>query len=280
MLNAVQLFFSAKACGPRLSRGRLLRTYARLKMKALTTRLLPAYRPRHESLFGLRVDFFAYSTLVRLYEEIFLAQDYFFVAEEPIARIIDCGSNIGMSVLFFKSVFPDCRVTAFEPDEQTCAVLKKNVAQNGLRDVEIHQNAVGAVDGAVPFYVDPEHPGHQRMSLLRERMSKQETTVRSVRLSDYIDGRVDLLKLDVEGAEFQVLRDLAERDKLQYIRRLAVEYHHNLQSDGHSLSRFLGLLEENGFGYQLHTLSPRPFRSGEFQDVLVFAYHRNSVASK
>ena len=72
---------------------------------------------------GKPVRLFDYDVLINpgptpadLYEDIFINRVYEFEASRPDPRIIDCGSNIGMSVLYFKHVYPEARIVGFEPD--------------------------------------------------------------------------------------------------------------------------------------------------------------------
>jgi hypothetical protein len=103
-------------------------------------------------------------------------------------------------------------------------------------------------------------------------MSKAEGTVNAVRLSEWITGPVDLLKLDIEGAEVAVIRDLEASGKLKFVRNMVIEYHHHIDKEKNCLAEFLGCIERNGFGYQLRASTPTGFRSRAFQDVLIYAY--------
>ncbi len=72
---------------------------------------------------------------------------------------VDPGSNIGMSILFFKTIYPQARITGFEPSKATCELLKRNIAANGLTRVEVHQAALGMEGSTIEFFVGPEEPG-------------------------------------------------------------------------------------------------------------------------
>jgi hypothetical protein len=96
-------------------------------------------------------------------------------------------------------------------------------------------------------------------------------------LSNYIHGDIDCLKLDIEGAEDKVLRELEQSKKIAHIRYMIVEYHHHILKDTDVLSGSLSLLERNGFGYQLEGRSSRPFESMQFQDILIFAYRKHRL---
>src|SRR5207247_4266558 len=157
---------------------------------------------------------FSVSSLAFLHNEIFVKLAYYFRARRPDPLIVDGGSNIGMSVLFFKALYPDARVVAFEPAAPAHHLLVANVEANRLADVEVHRAALGRENGVVAFYEDPEDPATFRMSTRRERIPGGETTVEQRRLSEFLGGEVDLVKLDVEGAEADVLDDLVESGAL------------------------------------------------------------------
>ncbi|MBI3690708.1 MAG: FkbM family methyltransferase, partial [Mycolicibacterium aromaticivorans] len=113
-------------------------------------------------------------------------------------RIVDCGANIGLATLYFKLHHPAARVLCFEPNPGCFALLKKNVETNQLADVTLVEAACGRENGKVAFFADPEFS--PQSSARRGRSARGVACeVKQVRLSDYLDGDVDLLKLDVEG---------------------------------------------------------------------------------
>lgn len=258
----------------RLPRRRIVWTYLKLKAKHFLIKLIPGLRFQREKLFGYEISIFDYFTLVCLYETIFANQDYAFESATPRPLVMDCGSNVGLSVLYQKITHPDCRVVAFEPDPVTFAMLEKNVAAQGLRDVQLHNRAVFSAAGPVDFHYDPAEPGSVCMSLRSERMPAATQTVEAVALSSFIDGEVDFLKLDVEGAEMAVLEEVARSGKLRLIREMAVEYHHHMAPTEDCFSEMLRLLEDNGFGYVLQDAPERPFARGKFEPILVYAYRK------
>src|SRR5262245_2771903 len=225
--------------------------YLQIELRELVLlRLLRRPVPR-ERIFGASLQIPDYPSFREMFEEIFLFKVYEFEPTRPDPLILDCGSNIGVSVLFFKLLHPAARVIAFEPDRETFAYLKRNVTQNGLRDVDLHEAALGGTEGEVMFYAEPERPGALTMSTQRERNPGEGKRVRSERLSKWIQEPVDFLKLDVEGAEMEVLEELVGAGKLRAIEQMVIEYHHHIDPQSDRFSRLLVLLEEGGFGYQL-----------------------------
>jgi hypothetical protein len=98
--------------------------------------------------------------------------------------------------------------------------------------------------------------------------------VPTAKLSDFIEGQVDYLKIDVEGAEDLVMRDLDASGKLAMVKQIFIEYHHHIRASEDKLSSLLAVLENNGFGYQLATANPIPQKAYKFQDVLIYAYRK------
>ena len=233
---------------------------------------------RRAELAGFQVSYCTFRSLYHLYRELFLGEEYRWgLGDSPRPFIVDCGSNIGLSVLYFKWMMPGAAILAFEPDPVAFSCLEENVRQNGLADVALRREAVAGADGELDFYVDPKHPGSLLMSSDPQRKGLERQTVSAVRLSRFLDRPVDLLELDVEGAELDVVRDLIDSGAIRHVRRLAIEYHHHVHPERDDLSRMLALLEQAGYGYQLHAALPRPVEPGRFQDILLFAYAKAGV---
>ena len=112
------------------------------------------------------------------------------------------------------------------------------------------------------------------MSLWKRRHDGCELEVECRRLSGFVtNDEIDLLKIDVEGAEQEVLSDLATSGKLQLVKQMHIEYHHHIDLKVDALSRTLRLLEDEGFGYQLGANSSR-FLAPHFQDILIRCYRK------
>lgn len=221
------------------------------------------------------VSAFHYSTLRFLFQEIFIGQPYVFQADTHQPFIIDCGSNIGISVLFFKTLYPQASVLAFEADPRTYDMLQKNITQNQLEYVTAINKAVSYNNAPITFYFNSHTPGHPCMSTSAGRrfIVREEQTVQATVLSQYIDKPVDFLKLDIEGAELAVLKELAHKNKLSMIKEMVIEYHHHLEGQDR-LSELLKILEIHGFGYQISADLHLPSEKDIFQDLLVYVYKK------
>lgn len=223
------------------------------------------------SKMGFRVAHFDRQTLNFLYREIFVRQYYYFRARTDTPVILDCGANIGMASLYFKWLYPRSMVRAFEPDPTTFGLLTQNMAQNHL-DVETFNCALWDTDADVDFFSDSNSPGSLLMSTSMSQAKGKPIKVPARKLSDFIQGEVDFVKVDVEGAEDRVLGDLVQSGKIGAVRQMVFEYHHRLGRQKSCLAEFLRMLEQAGFEYQIHSVLFPVTSNDTFQGMIIRAY--------
>jgi len=240
--------------------GRVLTStqYRRERREIKRLRELPRYQPGETSLLDPPVRFVDAASFLVTYEQIFVNQAYRLRPKRSPARIIDCGANIGLSVLYFKRLDPSCRIVAFEPDPRLFAALSENCARHGLRDVESVNSAVWTHAGTLPFWSEGSDAG-RLVDVGAAPAPGGSLEVSAVRLRDVLgDAPVDLLKLDVEGAEAEVLLDCA--DRLDAVDHLFVEYH-SMLGRPQRLDEMLRVLRSAGFRVhvQPELVSPAPF---------------------
>jgi FkbM family methyltransferase len=179
------------------------------------------------------------------FKDVFVRANYRFTCDRPNPLIIDGGSNMGLSILGFKRDHPGCRVIGFEPDPQIFALLEENLASNGASNgVTLVPAGLAAAEGTVSFAADGSSGG-------RIADGPQNSTIRVVRLSDYLGEPIDFLKLNIEGAELPVLQECAQRGVLTNVRKLVVEYH-GWRQGPQQLGDLLNVLDRQGFRYLLH----------------------------
>jgi len=223
-------------------------------------------------LLNFDVEYLYGPSLRILYDEIFAREEYLFESSTPRPVIFDCGANIGVATLFFKWLYPESTVTSFEADPTTFGVLKRNIQQNDLQGVTAHNVALWSEDGNIPFFVKKDEEGSLLMSAMTNRTTGTEIRVEAKRLSSFINGRVDLLKLDVEGAEVKVICDLLESGKIDDVQQMIIEYHHHIAQESPRLGEFLAMLEQNGWNYQLNSWLFPPSGRDVFQDIQIHVY--------
>lgn len=225
-------------------------------------------------VLGFRVNFLNEQLFRHVFREVFVQGAYIFSCKTPDPVVIDCGSNIGLPILFFKTLYPEARVIGFEPDPCTFAVLSENVSANKLAGVELHNLALAGDDRQIEFYVSPELAGSLTMSVYRERQPGAAITVAGRRLSSFVPERVDLMKMDIEGSEDVVMRELETSGILSRIHQIHLEYHHHITPERDAMSEIFALLERNGFGYQIQSAPPSWPTPEIFQDISIFAYRQ------
>lgn len=212
---------------------------------------LPRRVPAVTSLFGKPFHLTDAASFLSMYEEIFISKLYSFRSSGPSPLIIDCGANVGVSVLFFKKEHPGARILAFEPDPTIFKVLKKNVELNGLTGVELVNKAVWTTRATIPFAMEGGASGR-----IGSGNEGNVVKVETISLRDVIDKKIDLLKIDIEGAEYEVLKDC--REKLRMVEHLFIEYHSSEKSE-QKLHEILGILTEEGFRYHIKEAYTAPF---------------------
>jgi FkbM family methyltransferase len=177
-------------------------------------------------LEGYTIFAYDYPTLIALYRDIFLKQVYHVTSNNDTPLMIDCGANIGMSVLFFKRHFPNATIWAIEPNPTAFKLLQKNMLVNQITGVTLFECALADVEGTIDFYI-PAQKGSLNGSVNATYVPGILSQVAAKRLSDLIGNRhVDVVKMDIEGAENSVAKDLYEHNILGNIDQCMLEYHH------------------------------------------------------
>jgi FkbM family methyltransferase len=210
-------------------------------------RKIARYTPAHTYLLGERLELVDAASFLALYEDLIERQVYRFEAGKSSPLIIDGGANIGVSVIYFKKLYPKSHIIAFEPDPEVFQVLKKNCEAFGIKDVETIPKALWTADTALEF----KREGSDAGRISRAEDDSDLIRVQACRLNDYLDQKIDLLKLDIEGAETEVLKDCA--DRLSNIERVFVEYH-SFADSPQSLNDLISVLHNSGF--RLHMQCP------------------------
>jgi FkbM family methyltransferase len=124
------------------------------------------------------------------------------VGSRPIHTFVDVGANLGLYTWAFLNWNPNGKVIAIEPDPASLELFRDTASRWG-RSVELHPVALFDDEGVRNLTLD--RTGGHRSSLVADRCG-EEVPVRTRRLDDVVRGRrVDLVKIDVEGAEMQVL---------------------------------------------------------------------------
>lgn len=226
--------------------------YRRVSLLSARYLLYPRHRPSAIEIAGYPFAFPDAPSFLSAYEEIFVDEIYKFRAEVESPFILDLGANCGVSVVYFKLNYPGARVVALEPDALMFSYLERNVATFELGGVELHNAAAWTEDTTLRFIADGADGGRVAGA------GEDGMPVRALAIRPFLDvPRIDLLKMDIEGAENSVLPACA--DLLGRARNVFVEYH-SRAAEPQQLHRILTALAEAGFRVMIndvkHHLSP------------------------
>ncbi len=165
-----------------------------------------------------------------LKREIWNQKSYFFKSNKSQPFIVDIGSHIGISVLYFKYIYPHSRILAFEPNPHSFDILNENIHRNGLEDIKTVNKAVSSKTGSTVLHIDATSNGWESNSSLMEgswngRESTKGISIESTTLDSYLKGIecINMLKIDTEGSELDILK--SHRKILPRVENISVEYH-------------------------------------------------------
>lgn len=203
------------------------------------------HHPRFEQgsiiLGGLVIFYNDSLALYNEYKDIFINKIYDIKPSNSKTKILDVGGYIGLSAMFFQTVFKEVQIKVFEPDPIIFNLLKKNLKTNNFNDIEIFNVGVGKNEGEIRFFPDGADGGNSFI-----QNTEKVIDIKLVKLSDFINEPIDLLKMNIEGMEGDVFEEIEE--KLPLIKEIIFEYHafYNLQQH---LGKILTILDRNNFNY-------------------------------
>ena len=229
---------------------------------------------KKQKLFGKEIYFDNLIQLFVGFREEYIWQQYGFKSKTENPVIFDCGAEIGMSSLYFKSVYPKAKIFCFEPSPQAFKNLKKNL--RGFRDIKLVNKAlVGRNVKYIDLYNSKKEFSHtHNSSIYANRWNENDLKkirVKTTKLSRFIKSHIDLLKIDVEGAEDEIFEDLDKNRKLKYVDKIIFEYHRCSKG---SFYKIIKILAKNGFDFVQGSGVRSPFYlyENKLYAILVYAY--------
>lgn len=156
-------------------------------------------------------------------------------------RILDVGANIGLFGVYALSRWPDAEITAFEPDPDNFRVLSRTVAANDGGD---RWTAVGAAVSNSPGELRFA-PGHGAKAHIAGSDDDGSITVPAIDFFDQMGSGVDLVKMDIEGGEWEILAD--PRLSTLKARAIRLEWHTLRCPEPDARKAAIELLRAGGF---------------------------------
>jgi FkbM family methyltransferase len=215
----------------------------------------PRYTPGCVAAGPYRVEYGDAGSVWPQWEDIFIHRTLLFETSVETPRILDCGANVGVASLFFRRRYPRASITAFEADPAISEICRRNLAANGAADVELVTAAVWTSRGETEFVCEGSDSGAVASLGM---IDGPVQTVPTVRLRDYLGERIDLLKLDIEGAELPVLEDCA--DVLGAVQAMTIDLH-EFDPAHRQTGRVFELLAGAGFVFDQGHLARLPSRA-------------------
>jgi FkbM family methyltransferase len=209
----------------------------------------------HQYKKGIKVSFTDPLSFLHAIKEIFVEEIYLFKTTNHAPLILDCGGYIGISALFFKLQYPHAKIIVFEPDSKNFELAKENIASWKFNDIDLHQKAVWTNNDYIEFYESNSMASSVRPLGTKGNLVK----IPAIRLKDFLEQKVDFLKMDIEGAEYEVMLDI--KDNLSNVEKMFVEYH-GYYDEMHKLNSILDILTEQNFQWYIKEAAdiyPRPF---------------------
>jgi FkbM family methyltransferase len=234
---------------------------------------IPRYTSFFYEVFGVKIKVIDSTSFVFSFDEIFNKELYKFQTENAAPFIVDCGANIGLSIIYFKRLYPNAEVIAFEPDPKVFEVLKYNIEQFGFKNVVLVNKALWNEETTLSFFSE----GADSNRIAKDNDESNLIKIKTTELKKVLNRHVDFLKMDIEGAEAVVLEDCVS--VLKNVDKAFIEYH-SFQNEPQQLDRILIHLKENGFRtYIQNTSTPsvQPFMQintfmGMDNQLNIFAY--------
>ena len=190
----------------------------------------------------------------------------------PGDTFVDAGANIGMHTLAAARAMQGTgRIVAFEPHPVTHDLLRKSIWMNGFSDlVETRQAAVSDRAGAEHLYLGSTSGHHSLYPLELKLTVPPPLEVPLLRIDDILDesGKVDLMKIDVEGAELEALRGAKATIERNPGLALIVEFGiSHLRRTGHGTAQWLGEFEKFGFAFSVIDPSDGTLRDASVEEL-------------
>jgi FkbM family methyltransferase len=171
------------------------------------------------------------SDMILIYEILLksgYSAEYWLPKEIEPEVILDIGGNIGITSIYLTNKFPNAKIFTFEPLPQNFELLKMNTKH--YKNIKIFNVGLGSKDGSFDIFMssDSENFGGASLNATLEVDNKNKVTCKVRNASDMLNElgitKVDLLKIDTEGAEYDILMSI-DKKILEQVRWITGELH-------------------------------------------------------
>src|SRR6266850_283034 len=172
------------------------------------------------------------SSDIPTYRQVFINQDYDFLVETPPKVIVDAGANIGLASVYFANKYPGAMIIAIEPEHDNFELLKRNV-EPYRNVIPIHSalwnrnETIKLVDPGIGYWgFMTEETNTSENTLGKFSHTVKATTLGNI-IADYQLNKIDILKIDIEGAEKEVFEDTSSW--IGKVEALIIELHEHMK---------------------------------------------------
>ncbi len=142
-------------------------------------------------------------------------EEYKFPRMPDCKMCFDMGGNIGVVAVILARIYPGAIIHSFEPQAENFAILKQNAADYG--NIRLHNYGLASSTGKLNLYPSADPTNMGGFSTFIEHGEPTQIQVQSIKSVCAQLGIPDLIKVDIEGAECEVLRNLPGIDKVKWI---------------------------------------------------------------
>jgi len=221
------------------------------------------YQVIKTELLGTTFNYRDGTTDSAVFDEVINGEGYekfnYIINKPPV--IIDIGAHIGVSSVIFKKMFPNSRIFAYEPCNDTFSLLKRNVEENGL-DIKIFNNAVSGKEGSRELFL-----GNQShfvgYSIVTDSINPSQIPeggsqkTEAITLQDILKDNdleeINILKMDCEGAEYEIIYKTPKKI-LSNIDNIIMEFH-EFSTNKDRFVKLQEYLQANGFIMQYKNIA-------------------------
>lgn len=173
----------------------------------------------------------------------------------------DIGAYCGWYSLLISKNTPASKIYSFEPTPESYAIIRKNIRLNHCKNIFPKNIALSDKTGIQKFYTSKTHSGRNALTNFDSDVQDGYRMVRTATFDSLKLGRIDIMKLDVQGVELNVLKGMVRTLERHAPHHIILEYSRgHLASNGTKPEEVLDFLEE--YGYLIKKVFDAPRNAG------------------
>lgn len=173
--------------------------------------------------------------------------------ESSLEPIFDVGAHIGLFSLYIRALNSKVPIVALEPEMDNFSRLEETINRNGIQNIQLENIALAAKAGKRQLFVAADSQNHRLLAASEMFVGTRVQATSAVSLSEYCVKnkikKIGLVKLDIEGGEFELLKNWTNKD-FALFSAILLEYH---DSNNNNHKELIRILSENKFGVQSFT---------------------------